>query len=67
MQDQRNHREQEKQVNQAASDVEHRESTDPRYQQYDEQNCPDAHLVSLSPCRARQGKGKPEETRSTGL
>ena len=54
-------------MNQASGDVEHGEPSDPRYQQYNEQNCPDAHVVSLSPCRARQSKGKPEETFSSGL
>jgi hypothetical protein len=49
MQDQGNHGEEKKEVNQASSDVEHRESSDPRYQQHNKQNCPDAHLVSLSP------------------
>jgi hypothetical protein len=44
VQDQRNHRENEQQVNQSASHVEYREASNPRYQQHNEQYRPNAHL-----------------------
>jgi hypothetical protein len=53
VQDERDHCEHEKQVNQAAGDVEYGESSDPRYQQYNEQDRPDAHVASLSPSSVR--------------
>jgi hypothetical protein len=46
MQDQRDHREYEQQVNQAAGHVKHSETANPRYQQHNEQDCPDAHRSS---------------------
>jgi hypothetical protein len=47
MQDERNHRENEQQVNQSSGHVENRESGDPCDQQNYEQNCPDAHILLL--------------------
>jgi hypothetical protein len=47
VQDQRNHREDEQQVNQPSGHVEDRKPGNPCDQQYHEQNCPDAHFLLL--------------------
>jgi hypothetical protein len=54
-------------VNQASGDVEYGESSDPRYQQYNEQDHPDAHVASLSPSRARGRVGQSRKKYSPGL
>jgi hypothetical protein len=46
MQDQRDHRDQEEQVNEATRDMKHGEATDPRYQENHERDHPDAHFSS---------------------
>jgi hypothetical protein len=59
MQDQRDDREYQQQVDQTTSHVKHCESADPGDQQNDEQYCPDAH--NLAPpqieLRGRQNRG----------
>jgi hypothetical protein len=44
VQDQRNYRENEQQVNQGASHMEYREASNPRHQQHNEQYRPNAHF-----------------------
>lgn len=58
MQNEGNNGEHQKQVDQPSGDVENRESPNPRYQQYNEQNCPNAHLclTFAAPHAERQGK-----------
>jgi len=45
---QRDHGENQQQVNQSAGHVKHSESAEPCNQQNDKQNCPDTHIVSSS-------------------
>jgi hypothetical protein len=45
MQYQRDHGKNQKQVNQATGHVKHRKATDPRNQQNNEQDCPNAHKI----------------------
>jgi hypothetical protein len=47
VQDERDHREYQKQVYQPSCNVKYREAADPRDQQNDEQDCPDAHVFFL--------------------
>jgi hypothetical protein len=48
MEDQRNNREKQQQVNQSPGDVKHGKSADPGDQKDHEQNRPDAHRFSLA-------------------
>jgi hypothetical protein len=48
VQDERNECKHEEDVNQASSDVKHRESTEPGNQKHDKQDHPNAHFSSLS-------------------
>jgi len=46
MQYERDHREEQQQVDQPSGDVKYSESAEPSDQQHHENNCPDAHLYS---------------------
>jgi hypothetical protein len=62
MQNQRDHRKNEQQVDEPARDMKYGKAHNPRDQQNHEQNCPDTHFFHLSNLRAANTKATAQPT-----